>query len=433
MGTQLPHLPDVERVSTSVVRILGGNPGKFTLQGSFLLQILLGVALLLLADPDVTTGTNTYLIAPPNPQQHPNYLFLDTGQGSAFPGWRRSLQQALAAETVRLGKKARITQCVLSHWHHDHVGGINELRQVCAEEQTSGGKETQSTGGEEERLKIYKYPLFDSSSSETPQDPAPTDPSRERENQLLRSANDDQDIGPIYSLHDGQVLQVGDLNAPDEESLKLQVVHTPGHTSDHIAVLIISSPANPSEVGTIFTGDAVLGHGTAVFEDLAQYMESLEKMKRAIEKITIVKSAGVGNEGRDQTRKVNAFPAHGAVVSDAKSKIEEYIEHRARREREVLNVLAGGSATGQGMDRGQQSTNNGNGWTPTEIVKVVYKDVPESLHIAAQGGVVQVLKKLEGEGRIEEIKEGGRWRIAQNHQPGTTNDNSKVEGPKAAL
>jgi hypothetical protein len=38
MGTQLPHLQDIERVSTSVIRILGGNPGKFTLQGRLVLD-----------------------------------------------------------------------------------------------------------------------------------------------------------------------------------------------------------------------------------------------------------------------------------------------------------------------------------------------------------------------------------------------------------
>lgn len=33
MATQLPLLPEVQRLSPLVIRILGGNPGKFTLQG----------------------------------------------------------------------------------------------------------------------------------------------------------------------------------------------------------------------------------------------------------------------------------------------------------------------------------------------------------------------------------------------------------------
>ena len=33
MATHLPSLPEVKRLSPLVIRILGGNPGKFTLQG----------------------------------------------------------------------------------------------------------------------------------------------------------------------------------------------------------------------------------------------------------------------------------------------------------------------------------------------------------------------------------------------------------------
>ena len=33
MVTELPHLPEVEQVSPLVLRIIAGNPSKFTLQG----------------------------------------------------------------------------------------------------------------------------------------------------------------------------------------------------------------------------------------------------------------------------------------------------------------------------------------------------------------------------------------------------------------
>lgn len=307
----------------------------------------------------------------------------------------------------------RVTQCVLSHWHHDHVGGVNELRQVCGECQDVGG-EREGSGQDGEGLKIYKYPLYGSHSAPTPQSSSdPTDRERERESQLLRSANDDQDLGPIHYLRDGQILQVGDPHSSKEDILEMQVLHTPGHTSDHLALLITSSAADPDEVGTIFTGDAVLGHGTAVFEDLAQYMESLQKMKAAIEEITERKGSPSGDQSRNKKTKVaRAFPAHGAVIQDAKGKIEEYIAHRAMRERAVLGVLAGGSSAGAGQ--GKSGGDDGvEEWTSMEIVKVVYNDVPESLHIAAEGGVVQILRKLELQGAVQESKErdGPRWRL----------------------
>jgi endoribonuclease LACTB2 len=376
-------------------------------------------------------GTNTYLIYPPNPQLHPNFLLLDTGQGSAFPAWSRSLQQVLTSESARLGQQVRIRQCVLTHWHHDHVGGLHELRQLSAKDQDRGQRD--GTSGEDgEGLKIYKFPFYDSlSSSEMPQDFEATKRTRERETQLIRSANDDEAVGAIHPLHDGQIIQIGgasDSNPSASECLTLQVLHTPGHTSDHIALIITSSPADPSEVGTIFTGDAVLGHGTAVFENLALYMESLAKMKEAIQKIGTGQSNPVGENDRqgEKRRKVAVFPGHGAVIPDAKNKIEEYIAHRAMREREVLNVMGRTSQVHQGELKTEDK-----GWTPMEIVKLVYKHVPESLHIAAQGGVAQVLDKLEGEGRVEHVG-GDRWRIILDPRHEYTQD-EKVEEPKSAL
>ena len=47
-----------------------------------------------------------------------------------------------------------------------------------------------------------------------------------------------------------------------------------------------------------------------------------------------------------------------------------------------------------------------------DLVKVVYKDVPESLHVPAANGVVQVLRKLEAEGRVAHCQHE-RWQIAE--------------------
>ena len=134
------------------------------------------------------------------------------------------------------------------------------------------------------------------------------------------------------------------------------------------------------EEGALFTGDNVLGHGTAVFEDLAVYLASLEKM-RALDGFT----------GR-------AYPGHGEVIADGVEKCAEYVRHRRRREEEVLGVLGGeGEAVDEGLTAG-------------EVVKVVYKDVPVALHGPAEGGVVQVLRKLEGEGKVTKGTLG-RWTV----------------------
>lgn len=314
----------------------------------------------------------------------------------------------------------RIRQCVLSHWHYDHVGGIRDLRDLCREvEQGKDEKEEDDERKSEEELvdlKIYKYPFYDSS----PNLPNAETRSRDREVELLTSANNDQDVGFLHDLHDGQILSIGSTEAP----LELRVLHTPGHTTDHIALVITSSPSDPTEVGTIFTGDAVLGHGTAVFEDLGMYMLSLSKMRDTIQGY---------NTGQKEA--VKAFPGHGAVIPDAAVKIEEYISHRAMRQRQVLDVLS--LDFKQGEDKGDNlESQTMAGRTSMQIVKVVYKDVPESLHDAAEGGVMQILKKLEAEGKVERIQmrseEDGedhaeRWRVLDNKNKSQDRDWSGEE------
>ncbi len=91
MASQLVHIPEVERLSPICIRILGGNPGKFTLQ-----------------------GTNTYLVG-----SGPDRLLIDTGEGK--PSWISALRRTLEEEG------ASVQAAIITHWHRDHVGGIGQL------------------------------------------------------------------------------------------------------------------------------------------------------------------------------------------------------------------------------------------------------------------------------------------------------------------
>ncbi|KAH9904574.1 Metallo-hydrolase/oxidoreductase [Xylariomycetidae sp. FL2044] len=281
MASQLVALPEVERLSPACIRILGGNPSKFTLQ-----------------------GTNTYLLGTGSSR-----LLVDTGEGK--PSWIAALKRTLEEE------KASVQSAIITHWHHDHTLGIPQL--LAYSPQTT----------------VYK----------------------------CQPADGQTDIS------DGQTFSV--------EGATLTAMHTPGHTKDHMAFVW-------KEEDALITGDNVLGQGTAVFEDLAVYLQSLAKMEGLV-------------AGR-------AYPGHGPVIPDAKAKISEYIGHRQQRETQVIEVLSSNPE----KSNGAASTKDA--WTPMELVKIIYRDVPESLHLPAAGGVLQILQKLRSEDKVTAV-EGDRWRL----------------------
>ncbi|KAF2751665.1 Metallo-hydrolase/oxidoreductase [Sporormia fimetaria CBS 119925] len=91
MAEPLVPLPPVEKLSSRVIRILAGNPGKFTLQ-----------------------GTNTYIVGTGSSR-----LLIDTGEGR--PEWLSSLTSVLQKENFTIDK------ALLTHWHHDHIEGVPDL------------------------------------------------------------------------------------------------------------------------------------------------------------------------------------------------------------------------------------------------------------------------------------------------------------------
>ena len=241
-------------------------------------------------------GTNTYLIGSGSSR-----ILIDTGQG--FPSWLPLLSSVLCSESTT------ISHALITHWHEDHVGGINDL------------------------LKLSPNTVVHKHSPTKGQNP----------------------------ITDGQVFKT--------EGASLRAFHCPGHTVDHVAFIM-------EEEDAMFTGDNVLGHGTAVFEDLATYLESLHRM-------------------RDQFNG-RAYPGHGEIIADGKQKIIEYIEHRKQRENEVLQALKDVES----------------GATPVQLVKVVYPDLNPLLHEAAAKGLVMILEKMKGEEKVLEGEEG-RWSLSE--------------------
>ena len=139
---------------------------------------------------------------------------------------------------------------------------------------------------------------------------------------------------------------------------ELVAVHTPGHSADHMAFFAPGDRA-------LFTGDTVVGRGTTFIDppdgDLARYLASLERLL-ALDPRTI-------------------YPGHGPVVFDAKTKLLEYLQHRAERERQIVDVLEWGS---KNVD---------------ELVAAIYEDYAADVRPLAERSVSAHLIKLEAEGR----------------------------------
>lgn len=187
----------------------------------------------------------------------------------------------------------------------------------------------------------------------------------------------------IHDLADGQIFK-----DPVTGTSLLRVLHTPGHTADSISLYIPQDRA-------LYTADTVLGHGTAVFEDLATYLASLNKMLH-------FGSPGTGDKEDIDLEYVALYPAHGAVVANGRETISTYIKHRLERESQILDVLHD-SVPPHLVEESGNTEDGGVLWTTWTIVRVLYKAYPENLWLPAARGVDLHLRKLEGDGLVNRL------------------------------
>uniref|UniRef100_A0A8R1DMW7 Beta-lactamase-like protein 2 homolog n=1 Tax=Caenorhabditis japonica TaxID=281687 RepID=A0A8R1DMW7_CAEJA len=268
----LSHVEPIEKLSDAVTRILGHNPGPFTLQ-----------------------GTNTYLLGTGSKR-----ILVDTGEPN-IQAYISALKSVLASTN------SHIDCIVITHWHGDHVGGIDN---IC-----------------EEILEKKKIPIY----------------------KMRRDG--DEGVERFQYVDDGFSVKV------DGATLKL--ISTPGHTADHFSLWL-------EEEQSLFSGDCILGEGTTVFEDLHTYMGSLEKIKSLHAK--------------------RIYPGHGPVIDAVDAKVDEYIEHRMKREREIVAVLKEHDEI-----------------TSMDVTNTVYQSSPWAVRLAALNNVKLVLKKLVKDGKVENL------------------------------
>ena len=256
--------------------------------------------------PMTLQGTNTYLVGTGKKR-----LLIDTGSPD-IPEYQYNLGSVLEKAGVS------IERILLTHWHIDHVGGVRDVFNTIKATPT-----------------LHKFV----SSKDT------------IENNFLPP-------GVSYQyFSDGDEFQV--------EGATLRMLHTPGHTDDHVVMLL-------KEENAIFCGDSILGQRSTTFEHLRHFMTSLELIR--------------------SHKPAVLYPGHGIVIGNAVPFLSDYIQHRNSRDEQIVGVL---KSSEQPL-------------AIEELLISIYSDISDNLISSAKKNLLLHLEKLEEENRVCKIHE--KWR-----------------------
>lgn len=171
----------------------------------------------------------------------------------------------------------------------------------------------------------------------------------------------DQTFKPDHILEDGDLFETGEFS--------LQVIHTPGHASNHLCYLHQGERF-------LITGDHIINGSTVVIDppdgSMGDYLLSLERLRS-------MSIAAI-------------LPGHGEVIDEPQEAVDWLINHRLQREAKIITALK------QQPDA-----------TSRELVPLVYEDVDPKLYELAEHSLLAHLIRLE-EVR-QATMDNGRWRL----------------------
>ncbi len=282
------------------------------------------------ANPFTFKGTGVYLIG------RGELAVIDPGP---------SLDTHLDAILDALDDGERITHILVTHTHTDHTAGVAKLV-----ERT--GAPTYGFGPhgpvpEHDPLEAVSFDEYF-----TPEEKQKIEKMWNDMPEELKREGPDTDFVPDHVVADG------DRITSEAGGWTIEVVHTPGHTSNHVCFGLV-------EEKTLFTGDHVMGWATSVISppdgDLFDYMASLRKLL-----------------DRDDDR---FWPTHGPAIEDPKTYVQSFLDHRQSREAQIVAALEQGPSTIKDM------------------VPVMYAETTKQLWRAAANSVYSHLLALHREGR----------------------------------
>lgn len=301
-----PVYGQVDELSPLIRRVVAKNPNPFTF-----------------------TGTGVYLVG------RGQVAVIDPGP---------TLVEHLDAVLGALGPDEEITHLLVTHTHTDHTAAVATMVERTGA--TTYGFGPHGPVPDEDPLDKVTFDEYF-----TADEKAAIEKEWAETPDELKREGPDVEFVPDVAVADGDVIE--------GPGWTIEVVHTPGHTSNHVCFAL-------REEKVLFTGDHVMGWSTSVISppdgDLYDYLNSLRKLLE-----------------RDDQR---YWPTHGPAIDNPQDYVQSFIDHRLHRERQIIDGLRGGPSTIK------------------EIVPGMYADVDKRLWRAAANSVYSHLLALHREGRV---------------------------------
>jgi glyoxylase-like metal-dependent hydrolase (beta-lactamase superfamily II) len=277
------------------------------------------------ASPMTFTGTRSYILGTDN------LIVIDPGPDS----------EAHLSSIMKYIGKRKVTDILLTHSHIDHSPLSRKLK-------IETGARIIGFGSADEARTSFMKKL--SSSLD-----------------LGGEEGIDKDLALDKKVVEKQMLKLNNYS--------IEVVHTPGHLSNHICFSL-------KERKILFSGDHVMGWATTLISppdgDLGSFMNSLEKLSAREEVIY--------------------YPGHGKSLKEPRKMVLAQIKHRRDREKQILNSVSKISRT------------------PAEIVDEVYDDLNPMLKAAAIRNVLAHLIDLYERDKVSTDKFSQTGKFLQSNE-----------------